>query len=177
MERTGSPRGGMFALLLFSTRSRGFTLVELVTTMVIVGVLAAVIAPRFIGRQGFEARGYYDASATAIRYAQKTAIAKRRSTFVVLTATQTAICYDAACTSRVTDPATGGALIVDAKRGVASLAAPVSVTPVTFSFDGLGQPTFAGPPGALVLTYTPAEAGDVTRTLYVEPGTGYVHFP
>jgi MSHA pilin protein MshC len=176
MERTGNPRDGMFAPLLSPAACMGgFTLVELVTTMVILGVLAAVIAPRFLGRQGFEARGYYNASAIAIRYAQKTAIAKRRSTFVVVTATQTSICYDAACTSRVTDPATGGGLIVDAKRGVASLAAPVSVTPVTFSFDGLGQPSFTGAP--LVLTYTPAEAGDVTRTLSVEPGTGYVHFP
>jgi MSHA pilin protein MshC len=175
MERTGNPRDGMFAPLLCSMRNRGFTLVELVTTMVIIGVLAAVLAPRFLGRQGFEARGFYDASAAAIRYAQKTAIAKRRPVFVVVTGTQVSVCYNISpCSQPVTDPATGTALLIDAKRGNASLAAPVAVTPVTsFSFDGLGQPSFTGAP--LVLTYTPIEAGDVTRTLSVEPGTGYVH--
>jgi MSHA pilin protein MshC len=145
-------------------------MVELVVVIVLVGILAAVAVPRFAGRQGFEARGFFDAASAAVRYAQKTAIAKRRQVFVVVAATTFSVCYDAACTAPVTDPSTGAALVVDARRGNPALAAPANVAPVgTFSFNGLGQPS-----AAQVLVFTPAEAGDITRTLAVAAETGFV---
>ena len=145
-------------------------MVELVVVIVLVGVLAAVAIPRFVGRQGFEARGFFDAASAAVRYAQKTAIAQRRQVFVVVTATTFSVCYDAACTVPVTDPSTSAALLVDARRGVPALAAPANVAPAgTFSFNGLGRPS-----AAQALVFTPAEAGDVTRTLSVAGETGYL---
>jgi MSHA pilin protein MshC len=53
----------------------GFTLVELVTTLVIVAVLTAVAAPRFFDRQPFVARGYADEVAGAMRFGQRVALA------------------------------------------------------------------------------------------------------
>jgi MSHA pilin protein MshC len=69
-----------------SPAERGFTLVELVVIMVILGILAVVVLPRFADRGGFEARGFYDGVLSALRYAQKSAIAQRRNVCVAFSA-------------------------------------------------------------------------------------------
>jgi len=47
-------------------RVAGFTLVELVVTIAILAIVAAVAAPRFFQASTFDSRGFYDKS-TAIR--------------------------------------------------------------------------------------------------------------
>src|SRR2546421_9420431 len=69
-------------------RRRGFTLPELVMTIVIIGILIAVTAPRFVSWKGFSSRGSYDEAQAVVRYAQKTAIAWRRSIVVCVSATE-----------------------------------------------------------------------------------------
>jgi MSHA pilin protein MshC len=53
----------------------GFTLVELVAVLVLVGILGAVTGPSFFDNNSYSERGYADEVATAIRHAQRVATA------------------------------------------------------------------------------------------------------
>ncbi len=91
---------------------KGFTLVELIAVLVIAGVLAAVAAPRFIGNDAFAARGAYGTMLSALRLAQKTAIAQRSNVAVNIDTATRVVCLGygtAGCGTPVLDPATGAA--------------------------------------------------------------------
>ena len=156
--------------LLRHAGGAGFSLVELVTTLVVIGILAAFAVPRFVGRTGFESRGFYDQAQGIVRYAQKIAIAQRQSppkppVFVVITASQIRICFDAGCATPVNDPTTGAALVVNAPSGV-------TLSPATFSFSGSGVPSIGA---TLTINVNSTGVGDINRTFFVEAQTGYVH--
>jgi MSHA pilin protein MshC len=148
-------------------RRRGFTLPELVMTIVLVGILAAVTAPRFVSWKGFASRGFYDEAQAVVRYAQKTAIAWRRSIVVCVSATEIRAISNINCAAPVTltHPTTpGGELKSTAPAGV-------TLSPVgSFSFDGLGRPSA---PATITLTSTIAD--DPARQIVVVSETGYVH--
>lgn len=59
-------------------RQDGFSFIELVTVIVLVGIVSVAALPRFFDRNTFDTRGFYDQTLSTLRYAQKTAIAQRR---------------------------------------------------------------------------------------------------
>ncbi len=135
---------------------------ELVATIVVIGVLAALAVPRLIGRDGFDSRGFYDKSVAVVRLAQKTAVAWRRDVFVCVTLTQVRAGTAAGCATALTNPVSGGAASETAPDGV-------TLNTVSFSFDRLGRPS-----SAVTITFTSTIAGDPARQIAVTAETGYV---
>jgi len=64
---------------------RGFTLIELVMTIVLVGILAVFAIPRFMDKT-FQERGFRDASKALLQHARHLAVASRRYTCVSVAA-------------------------------------------------------------------------------------------
>jgi MSHA pilin protein MshC len=161
----GRPAGACVSTIGACSGNRGFSLVELIVVLVVMGVLAVVAMGKFGERAGFEARGYLEQAQALTRYAQKAAIAQRRSVFVMINAGSLAACFDAGCAEPVKDPGTGGALSLPAAAGVA-----FGLAPGSFSFDGLGRPN---PDGQYAVSVSVSGGGSSNFT--VERETGYVH--
>jgi len=130
-------------------RQRGFTMVELVTIIVILGIVAVVALPRFAGNDAFRDRATADQVAAALRYAQKVAIASHSPVTVNVSNGDPQNCGTAVA---------AGVINCVVPEGVV-LAETLSVT-----FDFMGAPTPNG-----------ASAVVGGTTINIEAETGYVH--
>lgn len=127
----------------------GFTLVELITVMVIVGILAVAVLPRFFTVSDFEDRGSADQVKSLLRFAQKTAIAQHRNISVDISGSS--------ATPNCTTTLAGVSLTCQVKSAV-------TVGAETHTFNALGQHTL----GAAVITVAGVN-------ITIEAETGYVH--
>lgn len=149
----------------------GFTLVELVMVIVLLGILAVYAVPRMLNSGDFYARGFHDQSMAYLRYAQKTAIAQRRTVCVTFSSNTinlqiASTAGSNTCSTALAGPA--GEAGLSARSGVA-----FSGTPTSFNFDALGQPVNSGT-GAVAATQT-LQVANVSRSITIEAVTGYVH--
>ena len=85
--------GGDFAMRGCGIRCRGFTLVELVGSLIIASILTLVALPRLFDQQAFDARIFHDRAQSMLRYAKKIAIAQNRNVYVRLDGTSFAFCF------------------------------------------------------------------------------------
>lgn len=83
-------------------------MVELVTVIIVMGILGAIGASRFFDNNAFENRAYADQAKSIIRYAQKLAITENRFVFVRTNGNSFAVCSAAACGSNDIIAAPGG---------------------------------------------------------------------
>jgi len=157
-------------------RGRGFTLIEMIMVMVMIGILAVVVVPR-LDMRVFKDVGFRDKARGALEYARKAAVAQRRNVQVSLAGNNLTFqidnvgpeavgagTYPRNLTLPATDPACGGATNqVCAPTGSNG----VTLTgPATLTFSPLGRPNAAA-------SYT--VTGASTFTLTVEAETGLVH--
>lgn len=144
-------------------RAGGFTLMELVVTLIVLGIMAAVAIPRFFDRGGFDARAFLDQTAGMLRYAQKAAIAQRRLVCVGFTANSVSLTIDAdgngSCETGLAGPAGAAPYTVTAPGAVT-----FNPTPTALSFSAEGRPS-----GGATITID-----GVAATLTVVAETGYV---
>ena len=120
---------------------KAFTLVELVVTLIIVGLLAAVAVPRFFDLQPFAARGFSDEVRAALRYAHKYAIATGCSVQVTIVPNQYALLRPAVA-GNCSAAGPFGPPVLNPAGGNFSGTAPAGVVlggPATVVFNALGQ--------------------------------------
>ena len=156
------------ASLRVDDKQRGFTMVEMIMAIVIVGILAAIVAPRFSDNNVFQSRGFADQVQATLRYAQKAAIAQHRLVCVALTSSSVTLTIASTSAAVTCTPP----LLLPS--GVSSIPAPSGVTLVSytfanFTFDALGKPSFA--------TNQTITVSSVTNNIVIEAETGYVHSP
>lgn len=127
---------------------RGFTLVELVVTLVIIGALAIASAPIFFSTQNFRQSGFYNETLASIRYAQKLAVASGCAVEVVFgpggfalhQGNAVATCNTAPYTPVAADPSNPGSTYARAAPPGVALAS----VPASFVFCPLGNTAAAG---------------------------------
>jgi MSHA pilin protein MshC len=125
---------------------------ELITVMVIVGILAAIVAPRFFEQNVFVARGTADQVLSTLRFAQKMAISQHRNIRAVFTSAATLNCASVLSGT-------------DVNCVILNSVAITPALPQNYTFNALGQRV---PNTAVTMT-----VGNSNITIEAE--TGYVH--
>lgn len=146
------------------TRAHGFSLVELIIVLVIVGALAVFAVPR-LNIAGFSQYSFHEELLAATRHAQKTATASRCDIEMVVDAGSDS--YSVEYTGAGPDECTAGPLTTPGGSGdlAGSAGSQVDITQgATITFDGFGVPDSRS---RVVIN------GE--REIIVEAITGYVH--
>jgi MSHA pilin protein MshC len=161
-------------------KNSGFTMVELIMTMVIIGIIAAVAAPRFFDNNVFQSRGFADQVKASLRYAQKVAIAQHRFVCVAFAVNSITLTQgvSATCGGNLASPTGGTTYSISSNN--ASITAPVAGN---ISFDCLGRPRAAGNAAATCATGNIVDvlaANQIVQVqgapdITIERETGYVH--
>lgn len=153
-------------------KSRGFTLVELVMTLIVIGIIAVTAMSRMDFTSGFSQRAYHDKLKAGLQFARKAAVASRR--YVCVVAATNVVTFTIAAdvpenTSTCANPLSLPSPDSSCGGTPNTICAPSGVTltasPVSFKFDAKG---------ASLARVTFDSTGQPSQ-IVVEAETGYVH--
>lgn len=160
-------------------KSRGFTLVELVMTLIVIGIIAVTAMSRMDFTSGFSQRAYHDKLKAGLQFARKAAVASRRYVCVAVDPTGVGgkVSFkmeNVAPESTAGNCSAGTGLNLPSPDSTSGCAAnqicagsslSISADNPSFQFDAAGRLT-----AATKVTFTTAYG-----FIYVEAETGYVH--
>lgn len=154
---------------LFSSQQGGFTVVELVVVMVVIGIISATAIPRFFSASGYETMAFVDESASAIRYARTIAVNTRCDTRIEVSASGYQIWQ------RQTSCSSGGFTRAATRFGGDNWAATapgnLTISGIDIYFDAQGRPHQSSDDSLLSSSETLTVNG---RTVTVYTQTGFV---
>lgn len=171
-------RGNLFGnWFLFSTKSwqrekteQGFSLIELIMVIVILGTISVSVIPKFFETSDFAEHAFVNDTLNALRYAQKLAVATHCDVQVSFSANSYVLKRPATIsncgvstssfTLSVTHPGTGSASYTGSESGVLLSSSPSSIV-----FYALGDAS------------TDATISVAGNTLEVEEKTGFIYAP
>jgi MSHA pilin protein MshC len=158
---------------------RGFTMPELIAVLVIIGIVAAVAAPKLISSSFDEVR-LQQQTLSALRYARSSAVSMQRTVCVAFAATSVTLTYNSTaydpstaaipttCATGLSAPGGGPAPYVVQAQGSATF----SSFPASLAFDRLGRPYSSV---GVLLAATQTITLNNGSQIAVEPQSGYAH--
>nr|WP_307729666.1 prepilin-type N-terminal cleavage/methylation domain-containing protein [Massilia sp. CFBP 13721] len=167
----------------------GFTMVELIVVIILIGILGTVAVGRFMESSTFDTAAWTEQVRSTLRHAQKVAIAQNHPVYVHITTQRIAVCLDpdAGCArldarlpaaagvkgaSSATRSACGSTnWMCEARPEGVVMGRPGIATPIGgIAFDGLGRAT---PTGGFDGKIT-IQGGGISTVIAVDPESGYV---
>ncbi len=116
-------------------KQAGFTMIELVVLILLLGILSVFVLPRFVDFDSFRTRAAYDEVAGAVRYAQKLAVASGCEVQVVISGGSYALQqHSTDCTSGAFSTIVNHPITSNNVSGVS-----LSSSPNSFIFDAMGR--------------------------------------
>lgn len=157
------------SLSIFLYGIRGYTLVEMVMTLVLISILSASVLPKFFNLTSYQEKALFDDTLNAIRYAQKLAVATGCNVQFVIASNQFTLkrpagrstCASITATdfsNNVAQPATG-ANYTGSQSGI-------NLTAITLYFNALG----------IVVSSTGSNISvGASHAMTLVPSTGFVY--
>ena len=158
--------------------SKGFTLVEVIIVVAIIGITALLAVPMISSGADFQIRAAGNIIAADLEYAKSLAIANQEKYSIVFNASNETYVMQDSDAVAVADPVRAGSTVSvdfanDGRFNSIDISSVSFDTTDTITFDYLGSP-YNGSGSALSSGTITLSAGSQSMTITVEPITGYV---
>lgn len=160
-----------------SSKDGGFSLIELITVMVVLGILSAVALPRIMDNRAFIGAAFNADVVSALRYAQKSAVSHRRLVCATLTPTTVTLSMAAlnpATTCATVLPSPDGTLYQSKDGSIQAISYPGYPAPWLLYFQPAGTITSDGAGLTIYSAVNITITGRPTTPIKVQGATGYV---